>query len=61
MKKNISWQVLLGLGLLGDLTGRFLGGPIFHTIGVLGDLLFLFGVVNLIATLIRKRRINKNI
>ncbi|MBU6431279.1 MAG: hypothetical protein KGJ58_00550 [Patescibacteria group bacterium] len=61
MKKNISWQVLLGLGLALDLIGRFLEGTVFHAIGVLGDLLFLFGVINLITTLIIKRKVNKNI
>ena len=61
MKKNISWQVLLSLGFVLNLIGRFLDGVIFSAIGVLGSLLFLLGIVNLVAMLIRKRKANKNI
>mgnify|MGYP001573237102 CR=1 len=59
MKKNLSWKVLLGLGLVLDLIGRFLDGVILNAIGVLGDLLFLFGIVSLISILIRKIKANK--
>lgn len=34
--------------------------PLFSAVGVLGDIMFLLGLVNLISTLIKKKRDNKS-
>lgn len=57
MKKNISWQVLVAVGLIGSLAGRFIGGIVGNAIGVVGDSCLLIGIVNMIVALIKNRRI----
>jgi hypothetical protein len=60
MKKNISWQVLILLGVVGIVISRVASGVIIDSIGVLGDLLFLLGVVNLISALVKRKK-NTNV
>lgn len=59
MKKNISWQVLIIIGLSGDLIGRFTIGVIGDAIGVVGDICFLIGMANMIVYFVKKRKIKK--
>ena len=57
MKKNLSWPVILVLGVVGDLIGRFIqGGAITEGIGVLGDLLFVVGVIYMIIALVKRAK-----
>lgn len=57
MKKNLSWPVILVLGVVGDLIGRFIqGGVITEGIGVLGDLLFVVGVIYMIIALVKRTK-----
>lgn len=60
MKKNISWQMLIVIGLVSFLAGRFIiSGIIGNAIGVFGDVCLLIGIVNAIVALIKKRREKK--
>lgn len=60
MKKSLSWQVLLLLGVIVIIIGRTIGGVIGQIINVLGDILFLLGVVNMISTMLKKRKAENN-
>lgn len=60
MKNNISWQVLILIGLVGALIGYFIGGVIGSAIGVFGDICFLIGVANMVVAWTKNRKI-KNI
>lgn len=59
MKKNISWQMLIVIGLVGDLVGRFTVGVVGDAVGVAGDICFLIGIVNMIVALIKNRKERK--
>lgn len=59
MKKNISWQVLIVIGLVGDLIGRFTVGIIGDAIGVLGDICLLIGIANMIIAWLKNKKIRK--
>ena len=59
MKKNISWPVLIIIGLVGDFIGRFTDGIIGDAVGVIGDICLLIGIVNAIVILIKRRKIKK--
>ena len=56
MKKNISWQVLIVIGLAGDLIGRFTDGVIGDGIGVIGDVCFLIGIANMIVAFVKNKK-----
>ena len=57
MKKNLSWKILIPLGVVCILIGRLVqGGVITDAIGVLGDIVFLLGAVNLIATFYKNKK-----
>lgn len=59
--KKLSWKILLFGGLLLDIIARFLqDNVLFQALGVLGDIMFLLGLVNLITILIKKRRAKKD-
>ncbi|MEI7425666.1 MAG: hypothetical protein WCK16_01910 [Candidatus Moraniibacteriota bacterium] len=59
MKKNIPWQALLTIGLVGAIVGRFIGGVVGDAVGVLGDICLLIGIANMIVALIKKRKEKK--
>lgn len=60
MKKNISWQMLIVVGLVGSLAGRFIiSGVIGNAVGVFGDICLLIGIVNAIVALIKSRKERK--
>jgi|GEM_PF-6049031 len=60
MKKNISWQVLLVIGLICWITGRFIiVGVIGNAIGLVGDICLLMGIVNMIIYFVKRRKIKK--
>jgi|GEM_PF-3993348 len=62
MKKNISWQVLIIIGLVGIITGQFIIiGVIGNAIGVVGDICFLIGIVNMIIAFAKGRKEKNNI
>lgn len=62
MKKSLSWKMLLILGFAMHSIAYFIQDsyPLFSAVGVLGDIMFLLGLVNLISTLIKKKRDNKS-
>lgn len=46
MKKNLSWSILLIIGVVGKLVGNFFSNNIFALgIGVIGDICFLIGII----------------
>jgi hypothetical protein len=59
MKKNISWQVLIIIGLVGDLIGRFTVGIIGDAIGVVGDICLLIGIANMLVAWIKNKKFKK--
>jgi len=61
MKKNLSWQVLLLLGVIGIIISRILDGVVFQAIGVLGDILFVLGVINMIRGMIKRNKESKTV
>ena len=63
LKKNLSWQVLLIGGFVLHLLGYFLNtySVVFSGLGVIGDIMFLLGIVNFITYLIRRKKAQKKI
>lgn len=59
MKKEISWQVLIAIGLVGIFTGRFVGDVIGSAIGVVGDICLLIGIANGIVAFVKNRKLQK--
>ena len=60
MNKQIPWYYLCGGGLLAHLVPVVLGGsPITYGIGVVGDLAFLFGLIELVRQYIKRRNAKK--
>lgn len=55
MSKNLSWSVLLLIGLVALGISKLLGGVIGNSIGVLADILLLLGVVTGISNLFKKK------
>jgi hypothetical protein len=45
MHKNLSWWVLVLLGLVCEAAGRLIEGVIGNAIGTLGLLLLIFGII----------------
>lgn len=59
MKKNISWQVLIIIGLAGSIVGRLIEGVAGNAVGVLGDICLLIGIANMIVAFVKNRRLKK--
>lgn len=56
MKKELSWSVLLLLGLIAFGISKLIGGVIGDGIGLLADILLLLGVVNGLGTAFKKKK-----
>lgn len=59
MKKNISWQVLVLIGLIFSVVGNVIGDGIGPAIGVFGNICLLIGFANMIIAWIKNRKIKK--
>lgn len=57
MKKTLSWKILIPVGLILHFTAYLSDNVIILGLGILGDLMFIFGIINLVTGLIRR---NKN-
>lgn len=57
LKKSLSWKMLLIVGFALHTIAYFVQDyySLFSAVGVIGDIMFLLGLVNLIVYLIKKR------
>jgi hypothetical protein len=57
LKKLLSWKMLLIVGFTLHTIAYFIQGyyPLFSAVGVIGDIMFVLGLVNLIVYLVKKR------
>lgn len=59
MKNNISWKALLLIGVIAIVVSRVFEGVVANAIGVLGDIVFLIGLVSMISSMIKARKDKK--
>ncbi|MCX6740805.1 MAG: hypothetical protein NTY61_00175 [Candidatus Parcubacteria bacterium] len=58
--KSLSWVMLLIVGLILNVVGRFLNSIIGEALGTIGGIMFLIGIVDMIASLVKKQKSKKN-
>lgn len=61
LNKPLSWKMLLIVGFILHTVAYFLNpfSGVFPWVGILGDIMFLLGLVNLVVYLVKKKKLNK--